>query len=150
MELDCETEIRPEGNGIAGLCVYHTDEHHYDLCVQKKDTGLHVFLRRRAADMCMVSEEHFFADTDHLILKIHAERDHYAFCAGTEENGLIEIGRGSTQLLSTEVMKGTFTGCFFGLFAEGSVTAHYPYLKVTESEEQKEKNRADVQREYPV
>ena len=58
--------------------------------------------------MRMVSEEHFFPDTDHVILKIHAERNQYTFCAGINEEHPEVIGTGSTQLLSTEVMKGTF------------------------------------------
>jgi len=52
--------------------------------------------------------------------------------------------------MSTEVMKGTFTVCFFGLFAEGDVCAKFRYFKIFESKEQKEKNAADLQREYPV
>jgi len=150
MELDAETEITVKGNGTAGMSVFHTNEHHYDLCVSAQNGGLAVCLKRRAADMRMVSENHFFPDTDHVTLKVHAERNQYTFCAGIKEESLEVIGTGSTQLLSTEVMKGTFTGCFFGMFAEGNVKACFPYFILSESEEQKEKNRAEAQREYPV
>ncbi len=85
-----------------------------------------------------------------MVLKVHAERNQYTFCAGIKEKSLKVIGTGSTQLLSTEVMKGTFTGCFFGMFAKGNVKACFPYFILSESEEQKEKNRAEAQREYPV
>lgn len=150
MELDCITEVTVKGTGTAGLCVYHTNEHHYDLCVSAKGNGLAVCLRRRAADMRMISEEALFPDTEHLRLQIRAERDHYSFFAGISEEDMHWIGTGSTQLLSTEVMKGTFTGCFFGLFAENEITAHFPYFIISESAEQKEQNRAEKQREYPV
>ncbi|MBR2812190.1 MAG: glycoside hydrolase family 43 protein [Solobacterium sp.] len=150
MELDCSTAIRITGTGSCGLSVYHTNEHHYDLCACVKDQGISVTLRRRVSDMAVRSEEHFFPAADQVVMKIHAEREQYAFYAGKDEAHLDVIGTGSTQLLSTEVMKGTFTGCFFALFAEGDSTAHFPYFKVTESEEQKRKNRADAQREYPV
>ena len=150
MELDCITEITLKGTGTAGLCVYHTDEHHYDLCVRAETGGLAVFLKRRAADLTASSQEHFFPDTDSLVLMIRAEREKYTFCAGKDAEHLQIIGTGSTQLLSTEAMRGTFTGCFFGLFAEHDAIVHFPYFRVDESEEQKEKNRADAQREYPV
>ena len=39
-----------------------------------------------------------------------------------------QIGTGSTQLMSTEVMRCTFTGCFAGVFAEGDVTAAFSYF----------------------
>lgn len=150
MELDCTVQIAVTGKGTAGLTVYHTNEHHYDLCVSAVDGGLSVFLRRRAADMRVVSECHFFKNTDHVLLKICAERDRYRFYAGTSVDGMQQIGTGSTQLLSTEVMKGTFTGCFFGMFAEGEAAAHFPYFMISESDDQKEKNRGDRKREYPV
>ncbi len=150
MELDCMTEMSLEGNGTAGICVYHTNEHHYDLHIRKTDTGYGVSLKRRVADMTVNSEEFFIAETDHLILKIVAVRNIYSFYAGKDEEHLISIGTGSTQLMSTEVMKGTFTGCFFGLFAEGDACAKFRYFKILESKEQKEKNAADLQREYPV
>lgn len=38
------------------------------------------------------------------------------------------IGEGRTQLLSTECMVFTFTGCFMGLFAEGGGTARFQYF----------------------
>ena len=33
---------------------------------------------------------------------------------------LAQVGTGCTQLLSTEVTICTFTGCFYGMFAEGA------------------------------
>ena len=150
MELTCTTEVKLKGNGTAGVSVYHTNEHHYDLCISKTETGLKAALRRRAADMKTVSEAAEFENTDSIRLQIVAERDHYTFYAGAENEEMKEIGRGSTQLLSTEVMKGTFTGCFFALFAEGETEAHFPYFRISESDEQKEKNRAEAAREYPV
>ena len=42
-----------------------------------------------------------------------------------------EIGTGSTQLLSTECMNCTFTGCFVGLTAQGDCEAKYRYFDVS-------------------
>jgi alpha-N-arabinofuranosidase len=52
----------------------------------------------------------------------------YTFFAGTDPEHLVQIGTGSTQLMSTEVMRCTFTGCFAGVFAEGDVTAAFSYF----------------------
>ena len=42
------------------------------------------------------------------------------------------IGTGRTQLLSTEAMPCTFTGCFVGLFAEGEEEATFAYFAAEE------------------
>ena len=75
--------------------------------------------------MRMLSEPVFFENTDTLVLRIEAERTKYTFLAGPDAAHLQVIGTGSTQLLSTECMNCTFTGCFAGLFAEGPCTAHF-------------------------
>ena len=46
-----------------------------------------------------------------------ANRLRYTFLAGKAGEEMKEIGTGSTQLLSTECMNCTFTGCFAGMFA---------------------------------
>ena len=46
-------------------------------------------------------------------------------------NNLKEIGTGGTQLLSTECMNCTFTGCFVGLTAQGDCEAKYRYFDVS-------------------
>lgn len=150
MHLTCETEIALSGSGTAGLCVYHTNEHHYDLRIRKEGNSLAASLYRRAADLDACTAEVKFENAEKLILRIEAARDRYIFLAGRNHENLSEIGRGSTQLLSTEVMRGTFTGCFFALFAEGNVTADFTYFRVDESAEQKEKNRISNVQEYPV
>ncbi|MGN0477984.1 MAG: glycoside hydrolase family 43 protein [Hominenteromicrobium sp.] len=101
--LRYETDMRISGGaGRAGLTVFHTAEHHYDLYVQKRESGCTVQLYRRAADMEMRTEPAAFAGTDTLLLRIDADRSRYTFYAGEDEAHLVKIGTGSTQLLSTE------------------------------------------------
>lgn len=58
-------------------------------------------------------------DEGKLTLRVEAEKLAYRFYAGGAENAPALIGQGRSQLLSTEMMLGTFTGCFIGLFAQG-------------------------------
>lgn len=99
----------------AGLCVYHTNEHHYDLIVTKRNDKRVAVLYRRVADMDTCSTPVALPDSGPVTLKITADKLHYEFFA----NGT-KVGEGRSQLLATETMSGTFTGCFFGLFCQGS------------------------------
>ena len=128
-DLRYETEITLSGTaGQAGLTVFHTNEHHYDLCVKSQNGGCEVRLRRQVADIAAESAPVFFEGTEKLILRVDADKMKYTFFAGTDPEHLVQIGTGSTQLMSTEVMRCTFTGCFAGVFAEGDVTAAFSYF----------------------
>ncbi len=130
-DLNYETKLRLSGeeSGGAGLTIFHTNEHHYELLVHPGEKGLAVQLRRRVVDMQTLSDPVVFEGTDTLLLRIEADRRTYRFYAGTDETGLVLIGTGSTQLLSTECMNCTFTGCFAGMFAEGECRAHFAYFQ---------------------
>ena len=128
-DLRYQTEIQISGTGLAGLTIFHTNEHHYDLCVQAQEGGCKVWLRRQVADMFMESAPVFFDRSDNLTLRVDADKMMYAFYAGTGDD-LVKIGTGSSQLLSTEVMRCTFTGCFAGIFAEGETEAGFSYFSV--------------------
>ena len=131
--MDYETVLHLTGDdGCAGITVFHTNQHHYDLLVKKQGSGLAVQLRRRAVDMETVSEPVVFENTDALTLRMEARRLLYTFIAGPDAEHLTEIGTGSSQLLSTEAMICTFTGCFAGMFAEGAVKAEFDYFSAKE------------------
>jgi alpha-N-arabinofuranosidase len=132
-DMNYETTVRiKEGTGAAGITVFHTKDHHYDLLVKKSGSGLAVQLRRHAADMEVRSRTVLFENTDTLTLHMDARRMGYTFFAGKDAAHLMEIGRGSSQLLSTEMMICTFTGCFAGMFAEGNVKAEFAYFSAEE------------------
>lgn len=150
MELTCEATLAIEGDGISGLSVYHNREHHYDLCAQRAEGELLVWLRRRVADLEVETGLMGLPASDALELQIIAKRDGYDFYAGQPGEALVFIGSGSTQMLSTEVMRGTFTGCLFGLFAEGEGVARASRFAVSESAEQRLLNQADVKRGYDI
>ena len=76
-------------------------------------------LRRRVCDLLVESAPVFLPEEGKLRLRVEASRLQYRFFAGPEDGGLSSAGEGCTQLLSTECMNCTFTGCFIGLFCQG-------------------------------
>ena len=129
-----ETEVAVTNEqGWAGITVFHTAEHHYDLRVSRKGKDCCVSLHRQAADMVMDSPPVVFENTDSLVLRITADKNLYTFYAGLDADHLTVIGTGRTQLLSTEAMPCTFTGCFVGMFAEGDAEATFRYFSGDET-----------------
>ena len=80
--LNYTTEMTLSGDGKAGMTVFHTNEHHYELFAERKNGGMEVTLRRRVVDMLIESEPVFFPETDTLTLCIKANRLRYTFLAG--------------------------------------------------------------------
>jgi xylan 1,4-beta-xylosidase len=113
----------------AGITVFHTNEHHYDLLMTKRNGKRTAVLRKRVGDMLTESTPVILPDQGNILLRIDSTKLIYSFFAGTDEDDLQLVGQGRTQLLSTECMVCTFTGCFMGLFAEGSGTAWFDYFK---------------------
>lgn len=154
MELGVETSLTFEGNptdeGVAGLCVFHTREHHYDLCVRREGSGLEVFLRKHVGDLCVAGRSVRFEETRHIVLRIEADCTEYQFFAGLDAEALTPLGTGRTQLLSSEVMVSANNGCLLGLFAEGHAIVRYDYLQVTESAEQRARNHGPRSEGYPA
>jgi len=112
----------------AGITVFHTNEHHYDLLVTRKNGNRVALLRKRVGDIEAESVPVILPDQGSILLRIEATRLIYSFYAGTCQEDMTLIGEGRTQLLSTECMVFTFTGCFMGLFAEGGGTARFQYF----------------------
>ncbi len=115
-----EAEISSAGcSQEAGITVYHTGEYHYDLIVTRRGGKKVALLRRHVCDLTEKSDCVELPETGRLILQIKSDRLHYEFFAGGANGELRPLGRVRTQPLSTEAMTGTFTGCFFGMFAQG-------------------------------
>lgn len=121
-------------NAAAGITVFHTNQHHYDIVVTKRNGKRIAVLRKRVADILVESEPVVLPDSGALLLRIDAQRLLYTFQIGTEERNLQTLGTGTSQLLSTECTNCTFTGCFLGMFAEGSAVAAFDYFEITETD----------------
>lgn len=103
-----------------GLSVFHVPQHHYDLFVTRREGQLCAVLRRRVVDMVVESAPVALPEGQPIQLRIDSARLGYTFYAGAADQPLAQVGTGCTQLLSTEVTICTFTGCFYGMFAEGA------------------------------
>ena len=114
MEFAPETE-----QAEAGLTVFHTKDHHYDLVVTRREGKRAAFLRRRSADMLVESRPVFLPEEGKLTLTIQADRLAFEFFVQAEGGEPQSLGTASTQLISTECMICTFTGCFFGMYCQG-------------------------------
>lgn len=124
-------EFSPAEEAVeAGLTVFHTNEHHYDLIVTRRGGKRAAVLRRTVGDMQVESAPVTLPDEGKLTLRVEAEKLAYRFYAGGAEDALALIGQGRSQLLSTEMMLGTFTGCFIGLFAQGQPGAKAKFCKL--------------------
>ncbi len=115
-------------NDRAGLTVFHTNEHHYDLMVTRRHDARVAVLRKRAGDMITESDPVILPEQGDILLRIDSTSVEYSFYAGTDEQKLREVGKGRTQLLSSECMICTFTGCFMGLAVQGSGTAWFDFF----------------------
>ncbi len=112
----------------AGITIFHTNEHHYDMVITKRNDVRAAVLKKRVGDILVESSPVILPEEGEIILRVDATKTEYFFFAGTDENNLRPVGQGRTQLLSTECMACTFTGCFIGLFAQGSGTAWFDYF----------------------
>ena len=115
-------------NDQAGITVFHSNEHHYDLVVTRRNGVRAAVLRKRVGDIQTQTTPMSLPEHGNILLRIDSTRLDYSFFAGVDENNMQLIGQGRTQLLSTECMVHTFTGCFIGLFAQGKGTAWYDYF----------------------
>lgn len=133
-----ETVMLPEHleeGGCAGLTVFHTPEHHYDLLVTKRDGKRVAVLRRRVVDMRCESQPILLEGEGPVYLRIDATRLEYSFYAGTDPQKLQLAGTGCTRLMATECTVCTFTGCFYGMFAEGEAEASFDYFSIEQDKE---------------
>lgn len=113
-------------DGCVGVTVFHTAQHHYDLTIRRSGDGYVSCLRKRVADILVESDPVPVSPEETISLRIESDRYEYRFLLKDKHGNDSLIGKGSTQLLSTEVMSaGTFTGCYFALFAEGDAEAAF-------------------------
>lgn len=111
-------------SNFAGLSVYYTNEHHYDLGITLRNGIRCLVLRRQIYDLT--------AETaivplpwETVDLQVESDKENYYFYYFTPSCEKIFLGKGTTAGLCTEITRRmTFTGTFFGMFAE-HMTAYF-------------------------
>ena len=124
----------PQTEGaFAGLTVYHTNEHHYDIGITCCEGAPHILFRKCVGDMETRMIKYLPEYGGKIFLRIESDKLEYRFWAGEDKGKMEFVGSGRTQLLSTECMVMIFTGCYVGLFAEKRSKAAFHGFNYTET-----------------
>lgn len=109
----CTLDLRDPGRGEAGLCVYYDCAHYYAIGAYLTPQGRRVCVTRVVEDMRMIAAD-VPAPEGELRLSISGDKSAYTFRLGDDS-----LCDACTRLLSSEVIKHSFTGVMIGLYAIG-------------------------------
>ena len=118
IEAVAQIEGEVQNGQRSGLTAFYNSDYHYDILITKDNGGHKICLRKRVADIDVIVASHKIDYNNSIRFKIVSSPEWYTFFY---ENGgrFIELGRGKTSLLATEVTHPmTFTGTFIGVFTE--------------------------------
>ena len=118
VEISSRMEFTPiTENEEAGLAIRMNEGHHYEIFLSLRNGQNCLVVRRRIGSLvCEVASRPI--DTNTITLMIRADRDWYLL--GYIDNAhFLELARGETRYLSTEVASG-FTGVVMGMYAAGN------------------------------
>ncbi|MBQ3790612.1 MAG: family 43 glycosylhydrolase [Lachnospiraceae bacterium] len=121
-----ETEVRllsaendEPYDGGAGITAFYDNEHHMDVLITKEEGHFYVMSRLRVYDI--VQEKRIEIPESHVFLRITADPAHYHLYYSLDGEEWEPVDMGASAALCTEVTRRmTFTGTFFGFFAEES------------------------------
>ena len=123
IEATATIEGEIEEGQIAGLSAFYNNEHHYDIFITKGENGHEVCLRKRVADIEAIVAREKIDYNGNAHLKITSNDEWYTFLYERDDE-FVELGRGKTSLLATEVTcPNTFTGVFIGVFSENGTAS---------------------------
>ena len=106
-----ETRMKLQGEaGCGGITVFHTAEHHYDLCARRRENGVCLWLRKQVADILWESELTVIPDGEELVLLAQAaglntcwvalcsrRKNKAQLAQGEKVRIVIAVGYGKTQ-----------------------------------------------------
>lgn len=116
-QINVDVCFSPIDGDEAGITVYQTPEHHYDLVITMKNGQKICCLKKTVGDIVWMGEA-VVLTSPRAMLHIEATRSDYIFSVSCEGTTYL-LGTGRTQLLSTEAMQyQNFTGTFFALYAQ--------------------------------
>ncbi len=116
-EVKVSPLLLPEGSA-AGMCVFYTNEHHYDLYVTGRGGRRYLQVRKQIYDLTAVTSE-WKAPEGNISLVIRADQFYYYLGFLDENDKEVILDQGATAAMCTEVTRNmTFTGTFLGIFCE--------------------------------
>lgn len=118
--FDCKVSVSlefiPRKGDEAGITVFQTNEHHYDLAVSSSHNRTICLLRKVVGDICQELPA-VEIKSPRITFIITACREKYDFII-IDNNIPFSLGTARTQLISTEAMQyQNFTGTFFAAYA---------------------------------
>lgn len=118
-----------ENGDEAGLTVFYSDEHHYEIAIVQCHNQRYLQVKKTVGDIFVVDyqEEILMKEGQSILLTVKADKLHYAFGWGMSETSIKYVGTGRTQLISTEVAKGKFTGTYLGMYVVSLVGTKVPF-----------------------
>ncbi len=102
--------------GEAGLSMYMNEEHHYDLCIRRKDAGYQVVKRSAIGWVSCEQDVVEIGEGGEVLLEIELGHKEYGFGCVTLDGKRHNLGTLQTRYLSSEVAGG-FTGVMIALYA---------------------------------
>ena len=134
MTIEVTPQLFPEG-GKAGLSVFYTNEHHYDLYITCRGGKRYVQVRKQIYDFEAVTSEWSIPQTGAVRLIIRADMFNYYFEFADEHGEVKTLDQGSTAAMCTEITRGmTFTGTFLGIFTEKATASFTKWRTVFDRE----------------
>lgn len=116
----------------AGLSVFYNHDHHYDILITPSETGYDILLRRKLYDLCAITN--IAAVTSNQVsFKVAADSEYYSFYYAQPGETWKLLGKGSAAGMTTEITRTmTFTGTFFGMFAENTAARFHEFIRTNE------------------
>ena len=111
-------EFIPDENEEAGLCIYMSNQHHYEIALTKLQGEQCLILRRQIGKLKAIEAKVPYAKNE-VVLRLNGRRHTYDFSYSEDGVNFVELGGGESQYLSTEA-GGCFTGNVIGLYASGN------------------------------
>ncbi|MGN7356769.1 glycoside hydrolase family 43 protein [Paenibacillus sp. SAF-054] len=103
--------------GEAGITLYMDENHHYDLAISHRESGIEVIERLNIGSIRSIQKALPLTSSHEAKLIIHAHHERYIFSMQSQGQEFV-LGEAQTKYLSSEVAGG-FTGVIIGLYATG-------------------------------
>lgn len=115
----CDLRFEPQQEGEeAGLSIFMNRNHHYEIALTYIAGKSKLIFRRRIGSLWKVEQEVEY-ELPEVFLRIDATKEFYCFSYSKDGAAYVELGKGETAYLTTEV-GGAFTGNLFALYATGN------------------------------
>lgn len=116
--IDVTTELLypyMQSGDEAGLTVFFSQEFHYEICINIEEYQRFIVVKRRVLDIFQ-EEYRYPIEKRSIVLSIRSDKNYYYLGWGVSQENIRFVCKFSTQLLSAEISKKSFTGNYLGLY----------------------------------